>query len=129
PLFANIILADEINRAPAKVQAALREAVQEKQVTIGGNAFALDEAFLVLATQNAIENEGTYPLPEAQLDRFMLKVRVSYPTRDEEREVLQRMGGNREIAVQALLQPKQILAARDTIANLYIDPKVADYIV
>ncbi|HEU4799344.1 MAG TPA: MoxR family ATPase [Gemmatimonadales bacterium] len=129
PLFANIILADEINRAPAKVQAALLEAMQEKQVTIGGTTFTLDEPFLVLATQNPIENEGTYPLPEAQLDRFMLKVRVSYPTRDEEREVLQRMGGNAEIAVQALLQPKQILAARDTIAGLYIDPKVADYIV
>ncbi len=129
PLFANIILADEINRAPAKVQAALLEAMQEKQVTIGGNTFVLDEPFLVLATQNPIENEGTYPLPEAQLDRFMLKVRVSYPTRDEEREVLQRMGGNKAIAVQALLQPKQILAARDAIANLYIDPKVADYIV
>jgi MoxR-like ATPase len=129
PLFANIILADEINRAPAKVQAALLEAMQEKQVTIGGTTFTLDEPFLVLATQNPIENEGTYPLPEAQLDRFMLKVRVSYPTRDEEREVLQRMGGNATIAIQALLQPKQILAARDTIANLYIDPKVADYIV
>ena len=129
PLFAHIILADEINRAPAKVQAASLEAMQEKQVTIGGNTFTLDEPFLVLATQNPIENEGTYPLPEAQLDRFMLKVRVSYPTRDEEREVLQRMGGNAEIAIQALLQPKQILAARDTIAGLYIDPKVADYIV
>jgi MoxR-like ATPase len=129
PLFANIILADEINRAPAKVQAALLEAMQEKQVTIGGTTFTLDEPFLVLATQNPIENEGTYPLPEAQLDRFMLKVRVSYPTRDEEREVLQRMGGSSGAPVQALLQPKQILAARDTIAGLYIDPKVADYIV
>ena len=129
PLFANIILADEINRAPAKVQAALLEAMQEKQVTIGGNTFTLDEPFLVLATQNPIENEGTYPLPEAQLDRFMLKVRVSYPTRDEEREVLQRMGGASATKVEALLQPKQILAARDTIAGLYIDPKVADYIV
>ncbi len=129
PLFANIILADEINRAPAKVQAALLEAMQEKQVTIGGNTFTLDEPFLVLATQNPIENEGTYPLPEAQLDRFMLKVRVSYPTRDEEREVLQRMGGTSGPPVQALLKPAQILAARDTIAALYIDPKVADYIV
>ncbi len=98
-------------------------------MTIGGNTFTLDEPFLVLATQNPIENEGTYPLPEAQLDRFMLKVRVSYPTRDEEREVLQRMGGTSGPPVQALLKPAQILAARDTIAALYIDPKVADYIV
>ena len=99
PLFAQIILADEINRAPAKVQAALLEAMQEHQVTIGGNTYTLDEPFLVLATQNPIENEGTYPLPEAQLDRFMLKVRVSYPSRDEEKEVLLRMSGGRESPV------------------------------
>src|SRR5512146_1751526 len=96
PIFAHIILADEINRAPAKVQAALLEAMQEKQVTIGGTTFTLDEPFMVLATQNPIENEGTYPLPEAQLDRFMLKVRVGYPTRDEEKEVLLRMAGGHD---------------------------------
>ena len=129
PLFAHIILADEINRAPAKVQSALLEAMQEKQVTIGGTTFRLEEPFLVLATQNPIESEGTYPLPEAQLDRFMLKVRVDYPTRDEEREVLQRMGSGHEIPVQRLLQPAYILEARESIAALYIDPKVVDYIV
>ena len=129
PLFAHIILADEINRAPAKVQSALLEAMQEKQVTIGGTTFGLEEPFLVLATQNPIESEGTYPLPEAQLDRFMLKVRVDYPSRDEEREVLQRMGGGHEIPVDRLLDPRYILQAREAIAALYIDPKVVDYIV
>src|SRR6185295_1534894 len=109
PLFANIILADEINRAPAKVQAALLEAMQEKQVTIGGTTFELTEPFLVLATQNPIENEGTYPLPEAQLDRFMLKVRVLYPSRDEERMVLERMGSGHNISVQPLLHPETIM--------------------
>src|SRR5690348_4869657 len=96
PIFANILLADEINRAPAKVQAALLEAMQEKQVTIGGQTFKLEEPFLVLATQNPIENEGTYPLPEAQLDRFMLKLRIGYPSRDEEKEVLLRMSSGQE---------------------------------
>jgi MoxR-like ATPase len=129
PLFANIILADEINRAPAKVQAALLEAMQEKQVTIGGTTFELTEPFLVLATQNPIENEGTYPLPEAQLDRFMLKVRVQYPTRDEERMVLERMGSGHEITVERLLDPVAILEARGRIAELYMDQKVADYVV
>ena len=129
PLFANIILADEINRAPAKVQSALLEAMQEKQVTIGGTTFPLEEPFLVLATQNPIESEGTYPLPEAQLDRFMLKVHVGYPSRDEEREVLQRMSGGQEIPVDRLLEPALILKARASIAALYIDPKVVDYIV
>ncbi|HJP56350.1 MAG TPA: MoxR family ATPase [Gemmatimonadales bacterium] len=129
PLFAHIILADEINRAPAKVQAALLEAMQEKQVTIGGTTFALEEPFLVLATQNPIENEGTYPLPEAQLDRFMLKVRVGYPTRDEEKEVLLRMSSGHEIRVERLLTPATILAARQVIADLYMDQKVVDYIV
>jgi MoxR-like ATPase len=129
PLFAQIILADEINRAPAKVQAALLEAMQEHQVTIGGNTYVLEEPFLVLATQNPIENEGTYPLPEAQLDRFMLKVRVGYPSRDEEKEVLLRMSGGREIAVERLLDPAAILAARAAIAELYMDQKVVDYIV
>jgi MoxR-like ATPase len=129
PLFAQIILADEINRAPAKVQAALLEAMQEHQVTIGGSTYPLDEPFLVLATQNPIESEGTYPLPEAQLDRFMLKVRVGYPSRDEEKEVLLRMSSGREIEVETLLEPEAILSARTAIANLYMDQKVVDYIV
>lgn len=129
PLFAQIILADEINRAPAKVQAALLEAMQEHQVTIGGTTFPLQEPFLVLATQNPIESEGTYPLPEAQLDRFMLKVRVGYPTRDEEKEVLLRMSGGQEITVDRLLDPATILSARQAIAGLYMDQKVVDYIV
>jgi MoxR-like ATPase len=129
PLFAQIILADEINRAPAKVQAALLEAMQEHQVTIGGSTYPLEEPFLVLATQNPIESEGTYPLPEAQLDRFMLKVRVVYPSRDEEKEVLLRMSSGREIEVETLLEPEAILSARTAIANLYMDQKVVDYIV
>jgi len=129
PLFAQIILADEINRAPAKVQAALLEAMQEHQVTIGGTTYPLDEPFLVLATQNPIESEGTYPLPEAQLDRFMLKVRVGYPSRDEEKEVLLRMSGLQEISISKLLKPATILAAREAIAGLYMDQKVVDYIV
>ena len=129
PLFAQIILADEINRAPAKVQASLLEAMQEHQVTIGGSTYPLEEPFLVLATQNPIESEGTYPLPEAQLDRFMLKVRVVYPSRDEEKEVLLRMSGGQEITVERLLDPETILEAREAIANLYMDQKVVDYIV
>jgi len=129
PLFAQIILADEINRAPAKVQAALLEAMQEHQVTIGGATYPLEEPFLVLATQNPIESEGTYPLPEAQLDRFMLKVRVGYPSRDEEKEVLLRMSGGQEITVERLLDPESILSAREAIAALYMDQKVVDYIV
>jgi MoxR-like ATPase len=129
PIFAQIILADEINRAPAKVQAALLEAMQEKQVTIGGTSYPLEEPFLVLATQNPIESEGTYPLPEAQLDRFMLKVRVSYPSRDQEKEVLARRSGLEETPVRRLLDPATILALRETIAGLYLDQKVADYIV
>ncbi len=129
PLFAHIILADEINRAPAKVQAALLEAMQEKQVTIGGTTFRLEEPFLVLATQNPIESEGTYPLPEAQLDRFMLKVRVTYPSREEEKEILLRMSAGREIPVERLLEPAAILSARRAIADLYMDQKVVDYIV
>jgi MoxR-like ATPase len=129
PLFAQIILADEINRAPAKVQAALLEAMQEHQVTIGGSTFRLEEPFMVLATQNPIESEGTYPLPEAQLDRFMLKVRVGYPSRDEEKEVLLRMSGGQEIAIERLLEPATILSARSAITSLYMDQKVVDYIV
>ncbi len=105
PIFANIILADEINRAPAKVQAALLEAMQEKQVTLGGQTFKLEEPFLVLATQNPIEQEGTYPLPEAQVDRFMLKLRVGYPSRDEEKEIMRRMAGGDPISVQHVASP------------------------
>ncbi len=129
PLFAQIVLADEVNRAPAKVQAALLEAMQEHQVTIGGITFPLKEPFLVLATQNPIETEGTYPLPEAQLDRFMLKVRVDYPSRDEEREVLLRLGSGEPIAVSRILEPAAILSARKAIAELYADQKLLDYIV
>jgi MoxR-like ATPase len=129
PLFANLVLADEINRAPAKVQSALLEAMQEKQVTIGGETFYLGEPFLVLATQNPIEHEGTYPLPEAQLDRFMLKVGVSYPSRDAEKEIVNRMASGRPIEVQRVADGDGILAARSTIAELFMDQKVVDYLV
>ena len=129
PIFANIVLADEINRAPAKVQAALLEAMQEKQVTIGGTTYTLEEPFLVLATQNPIEQEGTYPLPEAQIDRFMLKLSIGYPTRDEEKEVLRRMAGKDEIPVSHVATPEAILAARKRIGELYMDDRIVDYIV
>src|SRR5512143_2109914 len=121
PIFANIILADEINRAPAKVQAALLEAMQEKQVTIGGTTFKLEEPFLVLATQNPIEQEGTYPLPEAQVDRFMLKLRVGYPSREEEKEIMRRMASGDPIDVRHVATPEAILEARGRIADLYMD--------
>ena len=129
PIFANIILADEINRAPAKVQAALLEAMQEKQVTIGGTTYVLEEPFLVLATQNPIEQEGTYPLPEAQVDRFMLKLRVGYPSRDEEKEIMRRMAGGTPIPIEHVASPKAILDARRRIADLYMDDRIVDYIV
>ena len=129
PIFANIILADEINRAPAKVQAALLEAMQEKQVTIGGTTYKLEEPFLVLATQNPIEQEGTYPLPEAQVDRFMLKLRVGYPTRDEEKEIMRRMASGHAIDVRQVATPEVILEARGRIAELYMDDRIVDYIV
>jgi MoxR-like ATPase len=129
PIFANIILADEINRAPAKVQAALLEAMQEKQVTIGGTTFKLEEPFLVLATQNPIEQEGTYPLPEAQVDRFMMKLRVGYPTRDEEREIMRRMASGHAIEIRNVATPEAILEARGRIADLYMDDRIVDYIV
>ena len=129
PIFANIILADEINRAPAKVQAALLEAMQEKQVTIGGTTYKLEEPFLVLATQNPIEQEGTYPLPEAQVDRFMLKLRVGYPTRDEEKEIMRRMASGHAINVRHVATPEAILEARGRIADLYMDDRIVDYIV
>ena len=129
PIFANVILADEINRAPAKVQSALLEAMQEKQVTIGGQTFKLAEPFLVLATQNPIEQEGTYPLPEAQLDRFMLKLRVGYPTRDEEKEIMRRMAGGEPITLTPTASPEQIMDARKRISELYMDERIVDYIV
>jgi len=129
PIFANIILADEINRAPAKVQAALLEAMQEKQVTIGGTTYRLEEPFLVLATQNPIEQEGTYPLPEAQVDRFMLKLRVGYPSREEEKEIMRRMASGEPIPIRHVASPETILEARHRIADLYMDERIVDYIV
>ncbi|HEX8392218.1 MAG TPA: MoxR family ATPase [Longimicrobium sp.] len=129
PIFAHIVLADEVNRAPAKVQAALLEAMQEKQVTIGGETYDLPRPFLVLATQNPLEQVGTYALPEAQVDRFMLKVRVGYPTREEEREIMRRMSTGGDIPVQPVATPADILSARDAIAGLYLDDRIADYIL
>ena len=129
PLFAHVVLADEINRAPAKVQSALLEAMQERQVTIGGTTYPLPEPFLVLATQNPIEQEGTYPLPEAQLDRFLFKVRVGYPSRLEEREVLLRMSAGVPIPVERVLEPGGILLARKAIGEIHLDPRLVDYMV
>ena len=130
PIFANLILADEINRAPAKVQSALLEAMQEKQVTIGEQTFKLEEPFLVLATQNPIEQEGTYPLPEAQVDRFMLKLKIGYPSREEERQILDLMARTSNLPQAGpMVDPKQILEARQVINEIYIDDKVKDYIV
>lgn len=129
PIFANLVLADEINRAPPKVQSALLEAMQEKQVTIGGETFPLAEPFLVLATQNPIEQEGTYPLPEAQVDRFMLKLRVGYPDKATEKEIMRRMAGHAPEPLSVVARPDEILAARREIAELYMDEKIGDYIV
>ncbi len=130
PIFANLVLADEINRAPAKVQSALLEAMQEKQVTIGDQTFKLEEPFLVLATQNPIEQEGTYPLPEAQVDRFMLKLKIGYPSRAEERQILDLMARTTNLpTANAVVDAKQILAARAVINDIYVDDKVKDYIV
>jgi MoxR-like ATPase len=130
PIFANLILADEINRAPAKVQSALLEAMQERQVTIGGETFPLDAPFLVMATQNPIEQEGTYALPEAQVDRFLLKVNVGYPSRDEERLILDRMSSTQpDLAVPVVMSPDELLAARQLVDAVYVDEKVKDYIV
>jgi len=130
PVFANVILADEINRAPAKVQSALLEAMQERQVTIGDETFLLPKPFLVMATENPIEQEGTYPLPEAQVDRFMFKLKVGYPTIEEERRILDRMAhSNTEIAVNAVLHPDEILKAREIVDEIYIDEKIKDYIL
>ncbi len=130
PIFANLVLADEINRAPAKVQSALLEAMQEKQVTIGEQSHKLEEPFLVLATQNPIEQEGTYPLPEAQVDRFMLKLKIGYPSRDEERQILDLMARTSHLPTAGpVVTPKQILDAREVINDIYVDDKVKDYIV
>jgi MoxR-like ATPase len=130
PIFAHLILADEINRAPAKVQSALLEAMQEKQVTIGEHTFKLEEPFLVLATQNPIEQEGTYPLPEAQVDRFMLKVKIGYPARDEERQILDLMARTSgQPAANPVVEAQTILRAREVINDIYLDDKVKEYIV
>jgi MoxR-like ATPase len=130
PLFSNLILADEVNRAPAKVQSALLEAMQERQVTIGETTFPLPDPFLVLATQNPLDQEGTYQLPEAQLDRFMLKLHVTYPTRGEERQILDKMGTSTpDLRVTGIVEPADILAAREVVNSIYIDERVKDYIV
>jgi MoxR-like ATPase len=129
PIFANVVLADEINRAPAKVQSALLESMQERQVTIGNTTFPLPSPFLVLATQNPVEQEGTYPLPEAQVDRFMLKVKVGYPTREEEKEILNKMTGEALPKTNKVITPEQITTARGVMNGIYVDEKVKDYIL
>jgi MoxR-like ATPase len=129
PIFGNIILADEINRAPAKVQSALLEAMQERQVTIGENTFPLEEPFMVLATQNPIEQEGTYPLPEAQVDRFMLKLKVTYPTKAEEREIMDRVDLLHESSVSPVVSKQEVLKAREVVNQIYVDDKAKNYIV
>ena len=129
PIFTNILLADEINRAPAKVQSALLEAMLEKQVTIGGQTFPLPELFLVLATQNPIEHEGTYPLPEAQVDRFMFKLVVTYPERREEREILDRMTAGPEPTARHVLDPERVLRARHLVQEVYVDGRIKEYVL
>ena len=130
PVFANIILADEVNRAPAKVQSALLEAMQERQVTIGDNTYRLDDPFLVLATQNPIEQEGTYPLPEAQVDRFMLKLRITYPSIEEERRILDAMAvTDKRFDVRPVVRPEAILRAQQVVDEIYVDDKIKDYIL
>ena len=129
PIFANLVLADEINRAPAKVQSALLEAMQERQVTIGDETFPLEEPFVVLATQNPIEQEGTYPLPEAQVDRFMLKVKVGYPTKDQEREIVERMTGPAPLVTEPVVTTSDILSARQVVQRVYVDEKVKEYVL
>ena len=129
PVFANVLLADEINRAPAKVQSALLEAMQERQVTIGDQTYPLPQPFLVLATQNPIEQEGTYALPEAQVDRFMLKVKVGYPSREEERLILDRMAGGKPPAVNRVIDLQQLARAREVVGALYVDEKIKEYIL
>jgi len=129
PVFANVLLADEINRAPAKVQSALLEAMQERQVTIGDQTFPLPTPFIVLATQNPIEQEGTYPLPEAQVDRFMLKIKVGYPTREEEKTIMDRMGGEKLPSASKVISPEHISRARAVMHEIYVDEKVKEYIL
>lgn len=129
PIFANLILADEINRAPAKVQSALLEAMQEKQVTIGETTYPLDEPFLVMATQNPIEQEGTYPLPEAQIDRFLMKAKIDYPKRDEEFTIIERMATDEVIEVKSVVEPERILEGRKVIENILMDDKLKNYIL
>ncbi|MFL5248364.1 MAG: AAA family ATPase [Myxococcales bacterium] len=129
PIFANLVLADEINRAPAKVQSALLESMQERQVTIGDQTFPLPRPFLVLATENPIEQEGTYPLPEAQVDRFMLKVKVSYPSRAEELQIMDRVAGKPPVVVQAVVGEEELTRAQRAVAEIYIDPRVKEYMV
>jgi MoxR-like ATPase len=129
PIFHNIILADEINRAPAKVQSALLEAMQERQVTIGETTFLLDNPFLVLATQNPIEQEGTYPLPEAQIDRFMLKIRVDYPSAEEEKEIMARVNSAAVESVNGVVEVSQMASAKETIQSIHMEEKIVDYIV
>ena len=130
PLFSNIILADEINRAPAKVQSALLEAMQERQITIAGKTFSLDEPFMVIATQNPIEQEGTYPLPEAQIDRFMLKLHIDYPSKEEEKLIMQQMSSNaNSYKVKPVVDPEDILTARKVIDSIYMDENLQDYII
>ena len=129
PIFTNIVLADEINRAPAKVQSGLLEAMQERQVTIGDATYPLDAPFLVLATQNPIEQEGTYPLPEAQVDRFMLKLKISYPTRQEELQITERMATGAAIAVKPVIAPDDIMKARSVVNQIYLDDKIKEYII
>ncbi|MDR0964927.1 MAG: MoxR family ATPase [Myxococcales bacterium] len=129
PIFANLVLADEINRAPAKVQSALLEAMQEKQVTIGDTTFKLPQPFIVMATENPIEQEGTYPLPEAQVDRFMLKLKVDYPTREEERLIMDRMSSATVPKASPVISPEEIVAMRNVVEQIYIDDKIKDYIV
>ena len=129
PIFANFVLADEINRAPAKVQSALLEAMQERQVTIGDSTFPLDEPFLVMATQNPIEQEGTYPLPEAQVDRFLMKVVIGYPTKDEERVIIRQNISNEKRKVEALIKPHEIIEAQKIVEQIYVDEKIERYIV
>ncbi len=129
PLFANFVLADEVNRAPAKVQSALLEAMQERQVTLGDRTYPLPVPFLVLATQNPIEQEGTYPLPEAQVDRFMLKLKVDYPTSEEERQILDRMSGAAEPTADAVVSIPDLARARDAMLSIYVDDRIKDYAV
>lgn len=129
PVFSNIVLADEINRAPAKVQSALLEAMAEKQVTIGDHSYKLDHPFLVLATQNPLEQEGTYPLPEAQMDRFMFKINVNYPSKAEELEIISRMGTNQKLEIQTVISKEQLLKSVSVVDQIYVDQKVKNYIV